>query len=112
MLVPDAPVWLKVEMKQTFFGLIRTFVYQAPEVFIDVHLKSGEAFRCNLIPGNAASGFLLNPLIGTESDLLDYSTHHANHKQIEAFRIETENPSCYNEEIRFSVQKIHARSLP
>lgn len=104
--IPDGPSWLKVEIKQTLLGLMRSFAFKPPTVFIDVQLKDGETLRHRLIPGTAASGFLVNPLVQTDTDLVEYANHQLSNKSVTALGIHTDNDHFYKRDILFSIQGI------
>jgi hypothetical protein len=59
----NGPVWAEIEIKKTLTGSVVSTLYKPPLLWLTVLLKNGAQHRFRLVPGQAAGGFLLSPLI-------------------------------------------------
>jgi hypothetical protein len=59
----DGPIWAEIEFQKTFAGKILSTVYKPPVMTLRIALKNGSPPPYRLVPGMAAAGFLLSPLI-------------------------------------------------
>jgi hypothetical protein len=57
------PIWVEIEIKKTFAGKVLATFYKPPTLRIVVMLKNRAQKNFRLIPGLAAGGFLLSPLV-------------------------------------------------
>jgi hypothetical protein len=62
------PVWVKIELKPTFWGKIIQTLDKPPMLTLRVHLRSGQDKLFRLVPGTAAAGFLLSPLVDSRME--------------------------------------------
>jgi hypothetical protein len=66
VLVPstsNGPVWATFEISRTLAGTLASTLYKPPILWISVTTHDGKLLRFRLIPGMAASGFVLSPVI-------------------------------------------------
>jgi len=59
----NGPVWVEIEIKKSLAGLVVSTLYKPPVLRLTVVLKNHTQPRFRLVPGLAAAGFLLSPLI-------------------------------------------------
>lgn len=64
------PTWVKVRVDEGFLAHIVAFAYKPSQYSIEVLLKNGAKKTYKFIPGMAAVGFLINPLITESRDAL------------------------------------------
>ena len=57
------PVWAEIVIKKTLAGKLASMLYKPPVLTLEVTLKDDSKHRYRLVPGMAASGFLLSPII-------------------------------------------------
>jgi hypothetical protein len=63
-------VWAEIHVRPSLLGRIRKFFYKLPIVTLVVTDTTGRTERYRLVPGMASEGFLLNPLLRDQYDLL------------------------------------------
>lgn len=71
--VPDADrgwLWARVDVRYTRLGRLVSFLYKPPRISIELIDERGERRLAKLVPGMARAGFLLEPLIENNADLL------------------------------------------
>jgi hypothetical protein len=79
-------VWIAVKYDASFLGAIRALLYKPPSVRITVFDRNSTVGSFNLVGTMAKDGFLLNPLIENQFDLLRFISGQLK-KQITAFSI-------------------------
>lgn len=67
---PEEVIWLKVAFKQSLLASLISLIYKPPQYSLEVLLEDGSTKKFKFIPGMAKTGFLLNPLIINNSDVL------------------------------------------
>lgn len=61
--VKDAPIWVVIDIRPTFYGRLLTFLIKPPALYLDVKTRDGVEREYRLIPRVAGAGFLLSPVI-------------------------------------------------
>jgi len=69
--IPPGPIWCEIDMRETFAGrLVRLFLH-TPVITLETESPSrDEAGGWRLVPANARAGFLVSPLVESNSDFL------------------------------------------
>jgi hypothetical protein len=65
-----SPIWLELELRQTGWGKVRSLLYKSALVMIELGDDAGQTSRYRMVPSMATSGFLLNPEVATDEQLL------------------------------------------
>jgi hypothetical protein len=72
--VNDTIFVMQIEMKPTLFGKLVSLLYHAP--IISMTVRTGEAIlEKRMVPAMARRGFLFNPLILSNADVLNFYNH-------------------------------------
>jgi hypothetical protein len=100
------PTWLRVEVRETWFGKIQSLLRGCSPVQIEVRLESGRTLRYRLLPGNASYGFVLSPLLQTDADLLGPVLNPQAPARVTAARILVGNSLSFAGPVRFVQQTI------
>ena len=66
----DSLIWAHIHLKKTFIGRLLTMLLSAPIVSLEVTLRDGTVQVFRIVPGEAAEGFLLSPLVQNGTDFL------------------------------------------
>lgn len=84
-----SPLFVKIIIKPTFWGLIANFLFKAEPLHINVALHNGSSRHYRLIAQMAKSGFLLSPLIEdtAEFGLLYSRNTFLDNKQVKSISI-------------------------
>ena len=61
---------LAVKIRYSLWGRIRSFFYKPPPVFINIRTAEMPPTTYRLIPAMAEDGFLINPLVANQGDIL------------------------------------------
>jgi hypothetical protein len=119
--IPAEPTWLRIECKQTFFGVIRSLLCRSSELRLEVQLDDGEIRNYRLLPGNARSGFLISPFVRADFQLIEAArasgdfpadptalpkTFRGEARRIRAARVRAANEYAFKHSIRFVMQTI------
>ena len=72
----NAFVWVELDVKQTRWGRLAAFLYKSAPIYIELEDDAGQSFRYRIIPSMASSGWLLNPEL-TNDDQLVLAAHGA-----------------------------------
>jgi hypothetical protein len=67
----NSPLFLRVNATPTLIGRILTFIYQPPAYTLQVELDEGGKRTFRFIRGMTSQGFLVNPLLENNADVLD-----------------------------------------
>lgn len=59
----NGPVWVEIEIKKSVAGTLVSSLYKPPVLMLTVSLPDHSQRRFRLVPGMAAGGFLLSPLV-------------------------------------------------
>jgi hypothetical protein len=114
--VPDSadPVWVKIDVKPTPWGRIAGILDKPPMLTFRVNLQSGKAKLFRLVPGMAAAGFLLSPLVDSRQEFgliegTDWPDQFAG-AGVTSFVIGTQTPdgksACYRNEYDVTFSKL------
>lgn len=88
--VPDSggsAQWAALRIRPSLLGRLRGFLYQEPPVTLRVLTESGRWKSHRLIPGMAEAGFLLNPYLENNWDVLCACTGGRRDKRIRALMV-------------------------
>jgi len=103
--IPADAAWIRIELHETWFETVRKFFYQALLPAIEVRLEDGRTAIYYLPPGNARSGFIVNPLLDSEIDLVLPSLNQGKPGRVTAVRVYARRWCFYNS-VRYVVEKI------
>jgi hypothetical protein len=104
--IPNQATWLKIELHETWFGIVRKFFCRASVPRIDVCLEDGRTLRYRLLQGNALSGFVVNPLLQSEDDLMLPFLKDGKPIRVTMARVWSKNQWCFDRSVRFVLEKI------
>ena len=104
-------VWVAVKYQPSFLGRIRSLLYKPPSVKITVFDQNTTLGRFNLVGPMAEDGFLLNPLIANQFDLLRFINGQLG-KQITSFSIDIDASEQKFYRIPFELRLYSLPSLP
>ena len=68
------PVWVEIVIKKTLAGKLASTFYKPPVLMLEVTLKDDTKHGYRLVPGMAASGFLLSPIIADNASFAALAT--------------------------------------
>jgi hypothetical protein len=86
---------VQLDIPYTTWGRWRTFLEQAPAVFADIELDTGEIFRARIVPSMASAGAILDPVLRTYADWEDWCTGGAPPRPVALTILPPESPSMY-----------------
>jgi hypothetical protein len=69
--LPDAVQRLSIDLHYTLEGKVRKLLYKPPSAFIAVRTADNQCFTHRLVPAVARDGFLINPLLEDNTDLVN-----------------------------------------
>jgi hypothetical protein len=69
----DQSLWVEIDLPLSLFGRLRDFAYKTPLVRLAVEEADGRVRRYRLPPLEGRTGFILNPLMETADDFLDFA---------------------------------------
>lgn len=67
--ISSEPLWVKVDLRPSFLGSIRSFLYKPPQVTLHIETAKGEKQDYLMPLPQGRTGFIINPLI---EDVVDY----------------------------------------
>jgi hypothetical protein len=120
--IPAEPTWLRIECKQTFFGVMRSLLWKSSELQLEVQLDNGQARSYRLLPGNARYGFVISPFLRADYQLIEAArasggfaadptalpkTFSGEPLRIVAARVRAANEFAYKRTVHFVTQTIH-----
>jgi len=109
--VPDQPTWMQIELRETWAGAVGRFLCRGAMPFLDVELQDGQLLRYRLPPGNAAAGFLVNPLLRSNEDMTRWFSKPGDVPRVAAVRVHFESGAlCFDDAIRIVTREI--KGLP
>lgn len=84
-----APTYVEILIKPSFFGRLVNVFYKPSKLQISLTLKNGMTASYSLVPGMAASGFVISPLINNSDDfgLLYGGVGYLEEKLVKSFSI-------------------------
>jgi hypothetical protein len=104
--VPAGRTWLRVQVHKTWLGSMERFLCRAAAIWIEVKLQNGDVCRYRLLAGNAASGFVINPLLRSDADLPGaWVPNHQQTRVVEA-RVHSESRFSYGTSLGFEFSTI------
>lgn len=68
----DTPIWFQATLNLNLFGKVRAFFYKPPTIHMVVVDETGRETSWRLLPRVADEGFLLTPLLETQTDFAAY----------------------------------------
>ena len=61
-------MFVRLDIHANVAGRALTFLFKLPAIYATVQTDQGESLRYRMVPGNAAAGFILSPLVRSISD--------------------------------------------
>jgi hypothetical protein len=71
LLSNECPVWIEVEIGNTWLGKLREFLYKPTKITVTLETVDHETRRYRLVRPLGRSGFIVNPAVRNQSDLLE-----------------------------------------
>jgi hypothetical protein len=71
--VPNGAVWCELRIRPTILGTLLGVVYQQPQIFVVIHAPATQLPAQRLIPGPAANGFVINPMLQSAADFTNFA---------------------------------------
>jgi hypothetical protein len=81
-------VWARIKLKRSALGTILSILFKEPIVQLELDLEDGSTRQYRLVPGSARTGFILSPLVETNTDFAALRSPPFQ-KQVKAIRIAT-----------------------
>ena len=72
--VPSRPLWMECQMQCTWWGKLRSLLYQPPSVFIEMIQGGNQLSAYRFVPPFAEAGCIVNPHFPNERYLVKYLT--------------------------------------
>jgi hypothetical protein len=69
------PLWLRVDLRPSLLGRIRSFLYKPPQVMLRLHDTAGNAHDYLMPLPQGRNGFIANPLIEDIVDYMQFAVH-------------------------------------
>ncbi len=71
LLSNECPVWIEVEIGSSWLGKLREFLYKPAKITMTLETVDHEAHRYRLVRPVGRSGFMVNPAVRNQADLLE-----------------------------------------
>jgi hypothetical protein len=68
-IIPQGPVFLTLDIRLNMLGKVIALLFKPPEVSLRLKDESGREAEFRLIPGQAAAGFLVSPVVMSARDM-------------------------------------------
>jgi hypothetical protein len=82
----DKPLLLSLDIRKSWLGQLSSLLYKMPAIYFEIEATDGTKMSYRIIPGMTQSGFVINPLILNQADLLGWYTE-ATLKRIATLRV-------------------------
>lgn len=105
--IPYNNVFVKINIKHTFFGKIANTLFKSPLLFIELKFKDGTHLKSRIIPSIVSSGFILSPYINNNFDFFMYDIGKDAGKEVVSFKIINDSECCYKDDIKISFQSVN-----
>lgn len=104
----DRALWAVIDVKSSWLGALRRFLYKPPEIGLIVRDATGAEHRFRLIAPAARSGFLLSPLLRDTTDLEQFVAHRRG-LAVQSFRLEIPNGAAkyFDARVRFELSTVN-----
>jgi hypothetical protein len=90
----EGNVWCVMDIKESHLGKIRSFLYKPPVLFISVKDQDGRSTRYRILPSIARCGFILDPYLQSQADIIGLKTRFApKPEHVSSFTLVTDNSS-------------------
>ncbi|MFL6514655.1 MAG: hypothetical protein ACJ8M1_06485 [Chthoniobacterales bacterium] len=85
--VPNGAVWCELRIRPTVPGKLLGLVYQQPQIFAVIQGSAAVLPAQRLIPGPAANGFVINPLLQSATDFTNFAAGNPQQSQTRAVQL-------------------------
>lgn len=85
--IPRGMIWCQLEVRQTLLGALITFLYQPPSVWVEFGSATRQLPHQRIVPMPAANGFLINPLLRSDRDFVEFVTGNYQELEISTLKI-------------------------
>jgi hypothetical protein len=75
----EHPIWIKIKLNHGYTYRLMSALYKSSQYDIELLFNDGSTKKYNFMPRMAETGFLINPLISDNNDLLVNQTHYTAH---------------------------------
>jgi hypothetical protein len=103
--IPAEATWLRIELHETWFGHLKTFLCRGSIADFDIRLADGWAINYTLPTGEASAGFIINPLLRSDADLKVPFSQKGKPECVTAAMIHLDR-RCFDGSVLFEMQKI------
>lgn len=104
--VPEGVTWCELRVHETFIGSLISFIYQPPQIWIEFENAGKQFKRLRIIPGPAANGFLINPLLQSDRDFVEFVGGNLQGREIKAFKVVSPSAGRLRSEIDYRFSEI------
>ncbi|MGO8835941.1 MAG: hypothetical protein ACLQQ0_00820 [Limisphaerales bacterium] len=103
--IPAQATWMKIELHETWHEAVQKFFCRASMPAMEIRLEDGRTMKYRLVPGMAQSGFVINPLLDSETDLLRPFLKEGKPVRVTAVRVYSKK-WCFDDSVHFVLEKI------
>src|SRR5262249_43794056 len=94
VLLSRSNLWCAIDIRETTLGKLRNLLYQPAPIFISFMDDTHKSFTYRILPTTAQSGFILDPLLISNIDIVGFKSDLAGKpKHIVSFRLLAEAAS-------------------
>jgi len=86
--VPRGAIWCQLQVRETLLGKVIGFLFQLPKIRIEFEGLKDRLPPYRVVPLMAANGFLINPLLQTDLDFLNFLNGDYQEMEIRAVKIQ------------------------
>lgn len=90
----EGNVWCVMDIKESILGKLRSFLYKPPILYISVTDTDDRSTMYRLLPGIARAGFILDPYLRSQTDVVGLKTRFApKPEHVSSFTLVTDHSS-------------------
>jgi hypothetical protein len=104
-LPPGEQQVLSLRLRETFEGACHRLLLRSEPVMLNILTSDGRRLSYRLIPGMAASGFLINPLVQNNQDLIHLYAAQPGPRAV-AFSVTSQSAKAYRPELIMTVESV------
>lgn len=104
--ISDQPTWCQIKLHPSIVGVVENLLWSATAVRLEVRLADGDTRDFRLLPGNAQYGFLLNPLLLSNADVLRPAGTGVTPPRVVAARVKVRRAHMFGPSIRVALLSV------